>query len=76
MTSQKRCCPAVNGLRRMRPVVGVLAISCKKKKERVPSLCRCQNYQQENFMARRPNVLIHYPESRVWETLPPGSRLR
>lgn len=31
MTSQKCCCPAVNGLRRMRPVVGVLAISYKEE---------------------------------------------
>lgn len=31
MTSQKRCCPVLNGLRRMRPVVGVLAISYKKR---------------------------------------------
>lgn len=29
MTSQKCCCPAVNGWRRLRPLVGELAISWK-----------------------------------------------
>lgn len=32
MTSQKCCCPAVNGWRRMRPIAGVLAISYKEEK--------------------------------------------
>lgn len=48
MTSQKCCCPAVNGLRRMRPVVGVLAIS--DKEERLHS-GRCQNCRRENSMS-------------------------
>lgn len=32
MTSQKCCCPAVNGWRRMRPIARVLAISYKEEK--------------------------------------------
>lgn len=38
MSSPKCCCPAVNGLRRMRPLVGVLAISYKEDTTRALSL--------------------------------------
>lgn len=66
MTSQKRCCPAVNGWRRTRPIAGALAISYKKREDVAASTLgreRCRSRRRGYGWMRpikRPSTLWFY----------------